>query len=280
MTTTSISRGSAIASSITGKVPPATRPAKLGGKAVLEIEGKKRFSEADLDTLRPSLIAAELALLLGKSPDWLNDYRLAAFPRRFRLTDEQEATLARLKREERNPSAREDLAKAFRQRAREEHEIRLRECRMNAKAWINLVHHYARNRDWLQQFEPRIRARLCRQMADGVARASGNVLPAENRDEDRRRKRKRREDVRAAKRLHEVFGYRKFRRPIPVRPNGQIDFRAAANLDLLAQTARGERTGISIVASDQWSTTEELRIAKRLSDEMQSFWKRKKDRSI
>lgn len=278
MTITRERPGRFIASAATDKLRITTRRSELGGNRVLEVQGERRFSEDELRVLAPSLIAAELAFLLGKDAEWLNDYRLASRPKRFQLSDEQEDTLARIKREERNPSAREDLIKAFRARARDEHEIRMRQCRAHAKAWLKLVSHYERNREWLSQFAPNIRAKLCRQMADGVARASANDLIPENREEDRRRKRLRREARSTAKRLHKSFGFRKFRQPVPVKPNGEIDFSAAERLDFGVQAATSG-TGISFVG-DQWTATEELRIAKRISDEMQSFWRRKKDRSI
>lgn len=278
MTITREKRGRPIASAAPDKLLPTTRCADLGRNPALEVQGERRFSEDELKVLAPSLIAAELAFLLGKDAEWLNDYRLAARPGRFQLSDEQEDTLARIKREERNPSAREDLISAFRQRAREEHESRMRQCRANAKRWLRLVGHYERNREWLSQFPPNIRARLCRQMADGIARASANDVIPENREEDRRRKGLRREARTTAKRLHKNFGYRNFRRPIPVKPNGEIDFEGTARLDFGVQAAT-EGTGVSFVG-DKYTATEDLRIAKRITDEMQSFWRRKKDRSI
>lgn len=134
MTTTRNKRRRDIASGSAYELPPATRSRELGRNRALGLEGAKRFSDTERKALAPSLTAIELASLLGKDAEWLNDYRLAALSRKFQPTDEQTEAIARIKREERNPAAREDLVKACRQRAREEHEVRMRQCRANAKA--------------------------------------------------------------------------------------------------------------------------------------------------
>ena len=66
---------------------------------------------------------------------------------------------------------------------------------------------------------------------------------------------------------------------IPVKPNGEIDFRAVERREML-WLGKTANSGISLIAGDQWTTTEDLRVAKQLTEECLNFLNQKKDRSI
>lgn len=313
-------QGRSSASPIPVELPSTTCRKELGGNRALEIGAKERFSADDVAAVE-SMASIELACLLEMPDAFIADYSTAVRPpKKHELNADERDYLEKLRRSrEHSPAERENLKKALYARSRSEREALLRECRRNIKKWLKLVRLYEINRDWLQQFSPVIRKILCRQMADGVARATANDVPSIDREHERERARNRREATRAAKRLRKQYkwrgktdgrgidgdgfkadghgfggsdGYRHARRQpsVLVSAHGEFDDKANAEAELLIARSSWLRSrtnaGYEIVQGtieeqgDQWSVTEDYRIMKRLTEEVQVFWKRKKKRSI
>lgn len=260
------------------KLPTTTRPSELGGNRALKVGGANRFSTAALEILEPSFAAIELATYLRKPADFLANLRAASRPNAKHELTPEEIDFIRALRKSRQfpPPEREDKIKEFRTNSRKSWLAKLREYRAQSKRWCALVRMYERRREELLTYDDRVLARLCRNLEKEVARAASNDVPAATRAEARWRAANRKEIRSAAKRNRKAFGHRKFRRPIPVKPNGEIDCKAMAERDLIWQSAKGVETGISIdFFGDKYVQTEELRIAKRITEQMQDFlnWK-------
>lgn len=267
-------------------LPNTTRRDKLGAISALDMGGKKpahRFNAADLATLAPSVTAIELATCLKKPEAFLADFRAACHtPKKHELTPDEAAKVADLKKSRNHsPSQREDLIKAIREQSRRNRNAVLRECRINAKRWIALVRLYEKDRARLWSYPPIIRDRLIRDIAAGVHKAASNDVRSFDRAERRRRAANRKGIRRAAENSRKCCGYRKARPMVPMTPEGEVDCLALAAREMLWLSASGINTGVSIAqVQDRSLTTEDRRIAKRLSDEARKFITWKRDRSV
>jgi hypothetical protein len=273
--------GRAFASAVPIELPSTTRRSELRGFRALEVSGAKlRFSAADIEVVE-SMASLGLAVLLGKPDGFLADYRAAVRPpTRHEWTEDERDYLKKLKQSrEHSPDEYEDVKKALRAQSKSSRESRLRECRRHAKGWIKLVRLYVHNKWWLDPLPENIRSKLCRDMAQGIALASSNDVPSLDQAHERLRAKNKRERTAVARRLKKQFGHRRARPMIPVKPNGEIDFRAVERREVLWLSKTAD-SGVSLIAVDQWTTTEDLRFAKRLTEERQNFWNHKKDRSI
>ena len=281
MTITPNKPGRATASPVPFELLSTTRHRELRRNHALEVSGAKlRFSAADIAVVE-SMASLSLAVALGKPDGFLADYRAAVRPpTKYEWTEEERDYLRLLKKSrEHSPDEYEDIKNALRAQSKSNRESRLRECRRNAKSWIKLVRLYELNKWWLDPLPERIRSKLCRDMARGAALASSNDVPSLDRAHERLRAKNKRERTVVARRLKKQFGHRRARPMIPVKPNGEIDFRAVERREML-WLGKTANSGISLIAGDQWTTTEDLRVAKQLTEECLNFLNQKKDRSI
>jgi hypothetical protein len=292
-----------------GTASPATttRRAELGAFPVFKGEEPvARFSETDLAVLAPSIPAIELAEYLEKPDGFFADHRAASRPpTKHELTDDERAEVAALRKSrDHSPAKREDLIKAIWSRSRAERNRLHRECLAHAKRWITLVRLYEIDRPYLLTLPEAIRIKLCRKLAADVRRASSNDIPAANRAEARRRGVNKRALGKDIKRRRKAFrwrgrtdgvggeGYAGGARRLPatpMTPDGQVDAVALARSEMLLAhstwRATGTNGGVGVFEPEPWEpggqcdTTEELRIAKRITDEVNNFRKKKKDRS-
>jgi len=308
LTTTRNKRRRNIASGSAYELSPATRRQELGEKPALEGERTShRFDAADLAVLEPCAAAIELAECLGKPDGFLADYRAAARPEgKLQLIEEERAGLSDLKKSrDHSPAQREDLVSAFFREVRAERKRIRHQCRVNAKRWISLVRMYELHRAWLHTLPPSIRVKKVWELRDGVVRAASNDLQSFNREEARRRARNRKDIRQAARRNRRAFGHKKktdgwnskgrhdqsYRRPaVPMTPDGEVDVEELKRAELLLMFATWEgsrvNSGIGIAQGtieeegDQWSVTEDNRLALRLTKQAQEFKNWKRDRSI
>lgn len=267
-----------------------------------------RFNSVDLAVLEPSIPAIELAAYLDKPEAWLADYRRAARPFEPTETEREREVINDLRKSrEYPPSEREDLIKKVRAEARDEQRRVWRECRRNAKRWIKLVRAYEceRARLHVEIKSPRARKLAVHQMADGMRRAWANQIEAEDREEERRRARNRKATKKAARQNRKAFGYRggtdgcdsefssggSYRKPAtPMTPDGQVDVEAMVEAEMRQLFAgwknSGVNHGVEVLQGlesedgDQWSVTEQLRAAKRLTEEAHKYKAFKRSRSV
>lgn len=307
MTITRKKPGRVFAPASAEELPSTTCHVELGGtRALVGEAGAQRFNATDLAVLAPSIAAIELATHLGKPDAFLADHCAASQPpKKHTLTDDERSEVAALRKSrEHTPAKREDLISAVWAKSRAEQKRLHRECRVHAKRWITLVRLYERDRPYLLTLPYTTRVKFCLKLANDVRRASSNDIPAANRAEARRRAQNRRALGKDMERRRKRFGWRgrtddiggdgyasaARRMPAtPMTPDGQVDGLALAQSEVLLLNATwragrinsgvGIKQGLATERGDQWSVTEDLRIAKRLTDEVKNFLKRQRDRS-
>lgn len=210
---------------------------------VLEAGGSRSiFSKAELETLKGSPAAIELQALLDKPADWIARHWRAARPFKFSLLDVDRDRIKQLRREERNPTRREDLIKEVYRQSHAKQRAQWGEDRKRARHWAGLVGLYLHVRAWLSTMDLAVRRAYVRKLEDQFNSARRNHVPSSSKQEERRRARERRELGRDIKRKRKAFGWRGPRDGRRLSPFASVDITdrdAVAAIEAESLAARG-----------------------------------------